>query len=423
MTVIAFRAALEAALPPDQWARLRQVQQIAAELGAPTYLVGGVARDLVLGRRPGDLDLVVQARSDSDDRAGPRLAQALARQQGGAVTVHPAFGTATWLDPLGVPIDFATARTETYARPAALPAVTPATSILADLSRRDFTFNAMAIRLDGELFGDILDPFQGQDDLAARQVRVLHAQSFQDDPTRLFRGVRYEQRFGFQLARETLAQVPAALAAIPDLSGERARHELELAVAEPNALALLARLNALGALAAIHPALCWGDARALRAAAIPTLPVDDWHLAGPLDPLGLYLPLLLDGAAPDHARAALARLDANGRLVEAVSAALDLRLTSGSASEVVAQLDPLSEAAVAAAYVLRRANQALLHAYLSRWRFVRAALTGDDLMALGLKPGPDFRRWLWGLRVARLDGAVADRAGELALVRQWTGME
>ncbi len=423
MAVIEFRAALEAALPAGQLAQLRQVQQIAAELGAPTYLVGGVARDLVLGRQPGDLDLVVQARGDNDDRAGPRLAQALARQQGGAVTVHSAFGTATWVDPRGLPIDFATARTETYARPAALPTVTPAASILADLSRRDFTFNAMAIRLDGELFGDILDPFQGQDDLAAGQVRVLHAQSLQDDPTRLFRGARYEQRFGFQLARETLAQVPAALAAIPDLSSARVRHELELILAEPNALAMLARLDALDALAAIHPALRWGDAQALRAAAIPTLPVGDWHLADPLEPLWLYLPLMLDGAAPDHARAALARLDANGRLVEAVLAAVNLRLASGPASQVVAQLDPLSEAAVVAAYVLRPEIQPLLQQYLSRWRFVRSALTGDDLLALGLKPGPDFRRWLWDLRAARLDGAVADRAGELALIHQWTGVE
>lgn len=423
MAVIDFRAGLEAALPAGLLPRLRQVQHVAAELGAPTYLVGGVARDLVLGRRPGDLDLVVPARNDMDDRAGPRLAQALARQHGGAVTVHSAFGTATWVDPLGVPIDFATARTETYAHPAALPTVTPATSILADLSRRDFTFNAMAIRLDGELFGDILDPFQGQDDLAAGQVRVLHAQSLPDDPTRLFRALRYEQRFGFRLARETLAQVPAGLAALPALSGERVRHELELMIGEPLALAMLARLDALGVLAAIHPALSWGEAQDQRAKVIPALPADDWRLAGQIEPLCFFLTLLLAGATPDHARAALARLDVNSRLAAAVPVALELRLANGPASDVVAQLDPLSAAAVVAAYVLRPEIRPLLHAYLSRWRFVRPELTGDDLLALGLKPGPDFRRWLWGLRAARLDGAVSDRTGELALIRKWTGTE
>ena len=103
--------------------------------------------------------------------------------------------------------------------------------------------------------------------------------------------------------------------------------------------------------------------------------------------------------------------------------ALELRLANGPASDVVAQLDPLSAAAVVAAYVLRPEIRPLLHAYLSRWRFVRPELTGDDLLALGLKPGPDFRRWLWGLRAARLDGAVSDRTGELALIRKWTGTE
>src|SRR5437764_13965675 len=143
MPVIEFRAALEAGLPAARLERLRQIQTIAAERGTPVYLVGGVARDLLLGRSPGDLDLVVQAGDETDARPGPRLARELARRHGGQVTVHRAFGTATWQAPGGEPIDVATARTETYTRPAALPTITPANSILADLSRRDFTFNAM----------------------------------------------------------------------------------------------------------------------------------------------------------------------------------------------------------------------------------------------------------------------------------------
>ena len=114
MAVIEYRAALEAALPAGLLERLRQVQQLAAELEAHTYLVGGAARDLVLGRQPGDLDLVVQGRNETDDMAGPRLVQALAQRHGGSVTVHRPFGTATWADPHGLQIDFATARTETF---------------------------------------------------------------------------------------------------------------------------------------------------------------------------------------------------------------------------------------------------------------------------------------------------------------------
>jgi tRNA nucleotidyltransferase (CCA-adding enzyme) len=423
MPVVEFGAALESALPAGRLERLRQVQRMAAELGLPTYLVGGVARDLLLGRPPGDLDLVVQAGDDADDSAGPRLARAMARRHGGDVTVHKAFGTAAWLVPDGEPIDFATARTETYSRPAALPTVAPAISILADLSRRDFTFNAMAIRVDGDPFGEVLDPYQGQDDLFARRVRVLHVQSLQDDPTRIFRAVRYEQRLSFDLADETLAQVPAALAYVPALSGERVRHEFELIFGELRASPMLARLEGLGALAAVHPALSWGQAQANRADSIPALPPEAWRLAGRMDSAGIYWSLLLARVTPAEARAALQRLSVNRRVAEAAPAALALRLASKVPSEVVAQLDPLSTEAVVAAYVLRPEYRALLHRYLSEWRFICAEMTGDDLLALGLKPGPDFRRWLWGLRAARLDGAASDRDGELALIRQWTRVE
>jgi tRNA nucleotidyltransferase (CCA-adding enzyme) len=423
MAVIQFRAALQTGLPARRLDRLVQVQQLAASLGAPTYLVGGVARDLLLERRPGDLDLVVQASDDQDALAGPRLAHALARRFGGQVTVHKAFGTSTWLGSDGEAIDIATARTETYAHPGALPTVTPAPSILADLSRRDFTINAMAIRVDGELFGEVLDPYQGQDDLFARQVRVLHAQSFQDDPTRLFRAARYEQRLGFELARETMAQVPAGLATVPVLSGERVRHELELIFREPLAPAMLGRLAGLGALAAASPALRWGDGQAARAQLIPSLPPPEWRLAEPLDPASLYLALLLDGAEPDLAQAALLRLSASRRLAEAVSSALSLQLESELPSQVVAALEPLSLEALTAAYVLRPALRARLSEYLARWRFIEAELNGDDLLALGLPPGPNFARWLRGLRAARLDGRVSDRDGELSLLRAWSQME
>ena len=420
MPVLEFGPALEEALPSVRWQRLRQVQRVAGELGLPTYMVGGLARDLLLRRQPGDIDLVVQAADEADDTAGPRLARILAQRYGGRVTVHKSFGTATWIDADGQAIDVATARTETYARPAALPTVMPGTSILADLSRRDFTINAIAIRVDGELFGVVLDPYQGQDDLAARRVRVLHAKSFQDDPTRIFRAVRYEQRLDFQLSGETLAQVPGALAHVPALSGERVRHELELIIAEPKAGAMLARLAGLEVLAAVHPALSWTQAQANRAEAIAGLPLQAWRLPGPVDTTSIYLALLLAAAEPNEARAALQRLDANRRVAEAVSAALRLRLASAVASAVVAQLDALSIVAVVAAYVLRPEFRVLLHQYLSQWRFVSAATTGDDLVALGFQPGPNFRRWLWGLRAARLDGTVTDRDGELALLREWT---
>jgi tRNA nucleotidyltransferase (CCA-adding enzyme) len=423
MAVTDVRGALALALPPARVQRLRQIQAGAAELRLPTYVVGGFARDLLLGRAPGDYDLVVQAANEADAGAGPRLAGALARQWGGEVTTHRAFGTATWFHPGQESIDFATARTETYARPGALPEVTPAVSILADLSRRDFTLNALAFRVDGEGYGDVLDPYQGQDDLAARRVRVLHSLSFEQDPTRIFRGVRYEQRLGFKLSPETLNLISPALPHIAAVSGERVRRELELIFAEPQAAAMLARLAELGVLAAVHPALAWNAESARLAAALSSLPLAAWKLDEKLGRDSAYLALLLSRADQAAAAQALERLAVPRDLQSAVLGALALRLATARASEAVDVLDRLSAGAVAAAAVLRPELRATLEQYLARWRFVRPALTGDDLVALGLTPGPEFKRWLEHLRAEHLDGAELDRASELALVRQWAGLD
>jgi tRNA nucleotidyltransferase (CCA-adding enzyme) len=416
------RALLEARLPDDRLSRLRQVQRLAAQLGLRTYLVGGFVRDLLLGLPPGDFDFVVEPlQAASDPMAGPRIARALADEVGGQVTVHAAFGTATWREPQGVSVDIATARTEHYPWPGALPRVSPSASILDDLSRRDFTVNAMAARVDGEAYGNLLDPYRGQADLKARRIAVLHPRSLVDDPTRVFRAVRYAGRLDFQVAAETLAQVPEALSIVASLSGERVRHELELLFLEANAAAMLARLDDLHALKALHPALGWGPAETGRAAVIPRLPLDRWNLSGGLDRNSLCLALLLRRADPAAVAAALRRLAVSREVLEAVNGALALPVAGAewraSPSAVVAHLEGLGEGAVVAAYVLYPDERELLDQYLAEWRFVRAQTTGDDLLALGLAPGPQFKRILWSVRAARLDGVVSDRAGELALIR------
>ena len=404
------RALLDQSLPPSRLALLLQVSRLAAEAGLPTYLVGGFARDLLLGRPPGDFDFVVEGAE-----AGPRLARAAARELGGEVTVHAAFATATWLDPQGAAIDFATARSEIYPEPAALPQVTPG-SIAADLGRRDFTINALALRVDGDHYGDVLDPHRGRADLEARVVRALHMRSFEDDPTRILRAVRYEQRLGFHLADETRALIPAAFASLAALTGDRIRHELELIFREPNSAAMLARLDQLSVLRAIHPALHWGASAAVRAGVMAQWPVSDWKLQSLPEPDVSYLALLLDSASRAEAAEALARLNVNRECGEAVPAARGLRIESRRPSEVVAQLDRQSEAAIVAAYVLHEGSRATVHDYLAHWRFVRTETTGDDLIEMGLTPGPLFRRILWELRAARLDGGVTDATGERELI-------
>jgi tRNA nucleotidyltransferase (CCA-adding enzyme) len=413
----AIQALFEKHLPESRRELLAHVRRIAEAKHLPVYLVGGFVRDLLLSLTPDDFDFVVEGDA-------PALARAAARELGGEATVHAPFGTATWSGPEGLAIDFATARTETYPQPAALPVVTPGASIAADLRRRDFTINAMALRVDGEHFGELLDPHGGQSDLAARVVHVLHPGSFVDDPTRLFRAVRYEQRLDFCIAPETLALIPDAWGALAALTGDRVRREFELIFREPRAAAMLARLDELEILRRVHPALQWGEREAARAAIIPRLPVAEWRLAAPPELDALCFALLLGAASPVEATSALARLNTNSAVTRAVVEAIHLRIAWTRPSEAAVILDELSELGIVAAYVLHEGARPALDDYLARWRFVHAGTTGDDLIARGLTPGPQFKRLLWELRAARLDGGVSDAAGEQALIRQLlAGME
>src|ERR687885_762604 len=196
---------------------LERFEPVLDALPGPAYLVGGTVRDLLLRAAPRfDFDLAVLG-------DGEAYARALADRLDGRMTVHDRFGTATVHYDGGAHVDVATARTETYATPAALPDVAPAPTIEQDLARRDFTINAMAISLpDGEL----VDPFAGAQHLREQLVRVLHERSFVDDPTRIFRAARYETRLRFRMDPKTET---LALLAVPDVrrvSGARIREEL-----------------------------------------------------------------------------------------------------------------------------------------------------------------------------------------------------
>lgn len=406
-----FKDLIERNLSPTQSVALRQVSEAALRLQWPLYLVGGFVRDAFLGLTPDDFDLVVEG-------SAPQLAAFLAKTYGGEALVHAPFGTATWTSADSDAIDLASARTETYAKPAALPTVSTPATIEADLRRRDFTINTLTMRVDGEHYGELLDPLDGHADLTRGIVRVLHPRSFVDDPTRLFRAVRYEQRLNFHIAAETLALISEAWDSLAVLTGSRLRHELELIFREPRASAMLERLQSLNVLQHVHPALRWGSDAMRRAEVIRTLPIADWKLPEPPEPTALYLTLLLAEASEVDIAETLNRLNVSRTVSEAVPTALTLSATWTRPSEAVARLDAVSELAIIAAYVLR--GHPDLSTYLSRWRFVRATMTGDDLIARGFKPGPDFKSILWQLRAARLDGWVQTEAEELAWLNQVT---
>lgn len=209
-------------------------------------MVGGVVRDLLLGQKTVDLDIVVEGE-------GIPFAQDLAGRLQARLKSHERFGTATLIFPDGLRVDVATARTEVYDRPAALPRVTPG-SIRDDMGRRDFTINAMAASLMPGEFGRLLDDFRGLRDLREGRIRVLHEKSFLDDPTRIFRAVRFESRLGFRIVRSTRALIDEALSLriLDGLEDYRVATELRLILEEPEPAAPVRRLAELGVFDALN---------------------------------------------------------------------------------------------------------------------------------------------------------------------------
>ncbi len=237
------RAGAPVRLPPAVTPLLARLGQLGDARGVAVYGVGGCVRDWLLGRsRLTDLDVTVEGE-------GPAFAQAAAKAMGGTLQVHPAFGTATLQLPGRNPrrrIDVAGCRKETYVRPAAYPVVARGT-LEEDLFRRDFTLNAMAVALNAARFGALADPFRGREDLQRGRLRVLHARSFLDDPTRILRGIRFAQRFGWAFEAQTARRLREALAAgaLGWLNAGRLERELTRLLQEPDPAACLRHLSRL----------------------------------------------------------------------------------------------------------------------------------------------------------------------------------
>src|SRR5438445_9662741 len=191
-------------LPAKIFKRLQEIGRLADATSMSAYLVGGLVRDLLLGRQNLDVDIAVEG-------DGMAFARRLADRYGAGLKVFDRFATALVVFPDGFKLDVATARCESYAHPTALPTVEPS-SIKDDLYRRDFTINALAIRLNATPFGELVDFYGGRHDLSAEIIRVLHARSFVDDPTRVFRAIRFEQRLGFRIETHTLTLLKEASA-------------------------------------------------------------------------------------------------------------------------------------------------------------------------------------------------------------------
>jgi tRNA nucleotidyltransferase (CCA-adding enzyme) len=414
---------LERGAPDDVRTLLARIGRAAGEVGAQAFAVGGFVRDLLQGRPAGELDVAVEG----DALA---VARRLATELGGTLVVHRQFGTAS-LEGGGRRVDFATARRERYPARGALPLVAPA-SILRDLERRDFSVNAMAMRLGpGAAFGELLDPQGGRADLRRRRLRVLHPLSFVEDPTRIFRAARYEARLGLSLERWSRRGLRLALALVPypALSGQRLLAELERLLAEPEGTAALLRLGGWGAFRLLDPSYRFGPATRRRLDDLARLRRWLRERAIGTDPVPLALVALLADSPRAMSERALARLALAGEPLQRILGALEdgpalaerLGAAAGGApSRRAAQMRgrPLESLAAAWLWGAAPAREAV-EWFLAEGRAVRPRLTGEDLVALGVPRGPAVRDWLDRLRDARLDGRLGSREAEEALARRW----
>lgn len=400
---------LEEYLPPPVLALIKIAGKEASEMGQELYLVGGVVRDLFLGRANFDFDLVVEGNAIE-------LAQKLAKDSQAKLKVHSQFGTAK-LDYPGFSLDLATARSETYSKPGALPTIKPG-SLTDDLIRRDFSINAMALHLNPQRFGELIDLYHGQDDLEHEFIRILHPKSFIDDATRILRAVRYEQRLGFKLETETEKLLHRDVAMLNTISGDRIRHELELILKEDEPERILRRAEELGVLEQLHPALK-GNGR-LSQMFSQARQVYKRSLLSTL-----YLCLLIYNLNDKENDEFVVRLNFPRNSAQATRQALQLKAQLHSLSgpqlkpsEICRLLHGYSVAAIQA-NALAAKSQAVsqhLNLYLSKLRYVKPLLNGDDLKRMGIAHGPKIGEILTALREAKLNGELRTRKDEEKLV-------
>ena len=393
-------------------------REIASELDSvdDVYLVGGVVRDLILGRKPGDIDLSVVG----DARA---FAETLAYRLRASSPVESQFLTykiptsSLALECISS-IDVVNARTETYAGPASLPDITPA-GIEDDLRRRDFTVNSMGISLNDGDWGILVDPMNGFSDIMRKRIKVHTDSSFELDPTRIFRTVRYAVRLGFSIDTHTTDLISNSLQHIDRLSGARVRHEFELMLAESERVEILRKSEELGLIAAISPGLRIGS----KALQVLDSQTGDGVLTDALPDL---LAIATFGLNEAEARQTVERFDGPAGWGESITGNAELAKLVAvldqdnlRPSEVAETLGPIPLASIRA-YVsvgppLPRRDH--LNEYIDKIRFVKTDLTGDDLIAIGIPQGPVIGQLIDVVRRAKQDGQVSSKQEELELAK------
>jgi len=408
---------------------IQTIGEVADTMDYSSFAVGGFVRDLLLKKRNLDLDIVIEG-------DGILYAKQLARNLNGRCTTHERFKTAMVLLPNGFKIDIATARLEYYEYPAAMPTV-ELSSIKLDLYRRDFTINAMAIHLNPHYFGTLIDFFNCQNDLKQRTIKVLHNLSFVEDPSRIFRAIRFEKRMEFTISPHTKRLINNAVKM--DLFGKihdpRFLAELKIIFSEENPLPAIERLAEFGLFKFL-----WPDLR-------PYLKVDrrfmhiltqaqraiSWfrllYLEDNCQNWMVYLLAIMGRSRMTELKAFCQRFDESLKTTDyllqqkesADRAAHQFRRSKElKNSRIVALLEDIDIEGLLYLMAISRKNhiKKAVSLYVTTLRQIECSLTGLDLVNLGYRPGPQFKTILTSLRNSRLDGFATDRDEELELLKE-----
>ncbi|MFA5155859.1 MAG: CCA tRNA nucleotidyltransferase [Candidatus Omnitrophota bacterium] len=391
------------------------------------YLVGGFVRDLMLKVKNFDLDVVVEG-------DGITFAEDLAARLKARLIKHHRFCTATVIAGRGLKIDVATARNETYPEPAALPVVEPG-CVKEDLKRRDFTINAMAIDISGCRYGSLVDFFHGKQDLAKKKIRILHDKSFIDDPTRMLRAVRFEQRYGFRMEPQTIKLLKAAKRRkmLEKVQPQRVRDELILMLKEKYPIIHLKRLSSLVGLRFISPRLKLAAAgmRLLKAVEEEI----NWYKRTyshrrPLETWLMYLMALTDSlrvpAAQQICKDFALRKGEEKRIISLKKLnrkfILELAKPGLKPSRIFRLLEPLSYETILLAKAKYRLGAVNRHIedFLEIYNGMRIYISGNHLRSLGIEPGPVYQKIFTKVLEAKLNGLIKTEAEELALIKELT---
>jgi len=421
------RKLMEERLDKRTLKRLREIGNLADSLGYHAFLVGGFVRDLLLRIETYDIDIVIEG-------DGLVFAEEMAKHFDIKVKPHKEFSTAKVTYSDGFKIDIATARLEYYRAPAALPVVEHS-SLKLDLHRRDFTINTLAISLNKNTFGLLIDFFGAQRDIKEKAIRVLHSLSFVEDPTRVFRAIRFEHRFGFQIGKHTLSLIRNAIKMdfLSKLKGKRIWTELSLMMLEEAPEKILKRLQELNLLKFISPDLKFDREKERLFQQMHA--VRQWYellyKGKPCDTQALFVLGLLDRMSPEQVDDFCERTEMtesfrrrtveNTRRYRDAMAKLPLAIYTGKKSEIHKVLEMLSQETML--FIMAKTKSEEIKKSISNYvtykDVLRPTFTGEDLKRLGIKEGPIYREILETLKDAKIDLNLKTKDDEETFVKKY----